>query len=98
MSWLLRDVASGDRVLISRSLIRASAYAAAPLLLARGRRTGRVLAALGAGAYLSAPLVRARRRRLGLGAIALIPATLALKDLSKAAGGIWALALRRSPQ
>jgi GT2 family glycosyltransferase len=85
---------SGDRLVVGRDLLRATAYLAGPLVLAAGGRTGRRIVAAGALAYLSLPLLRARRD--GPAAVALVPPALALKDLAKAAGCIRGLLDRRS--
>jgi hypothetical protein len=86
---------SDDARVIGRDLTRAAAYAASPLLLARGSSTVRALVVLGAGAYLSLPLVRAFRRPDPAAVAMLVPPTVAVKDLSKAVGCVAGL-LRRA--
>jgi hypothetical protein len=56
------------------------------LALTRGSATARRLIFAGGLAYGSVPLLRARHRPRPLGVAFLIPAALALKDVSKAAG------------
>lgn len=74
-----------------RHLLRLGAWIGAPLLAARGGRFGRTLVVAGAAAYIWLPLRRASRAGLRLGDWWLIPALVALKDLSQlwgAAAGI----------
>jgi glycosyltransferase involved in cell wall biosynthesis len=89
------DGESRSRLLVGRNLARAAAYGAGAVALARGGRALRGGALAGAAFYLSAPLGRARRRRAGLGAVALVPVAVAVKDGAKVAGCV--VGLRRPP-
>jgi hypothetical protein len=90
------DGEARDPILVGRNLARLLAYSAGPFLLVRGRRPGRLLALAGAALYLSLPLARARRRPRPVLVALLVPAALAVKDLSKAAGCLRGLARGRN--
>lgn len=87
---------TGDAKLIGRDLLRAVAYPAGAALLFWGGPVGRVAAGAGAGLYLSVPLWRALRRPHQPFTSLLVPAAIALKDLSKAAGCLRGLVKSRS--
>jgi hypothetical protein len=89
------DGQSRHRGLVARNLARLVAYSAGAAALASGRRPARAGAAAGAAFYLSVPVGRAVRRRSSPATVALIPAALALKDLTKIAGCL--AGLRRPP-
>lgn len=89
------DGESRHRGLVARNLARLVAYTAGTAALAGRRRSLRALATAGAAFYLSVPMARAVRRRSGATTVALIPAALALKDLTKIAGCL--VGLRRPP-
>jgi hypothetical protein len=72
-----------------RDGVRGGAYLAAPVLA--GLPAGRPLLLAGALAYLSLPLVRALRSRAPVGAVSLLPAALAVKDLGKLTGAVQGL-------
>lgn len=85
---------AGSWQLVSRDLVRASAYAAGPALLATGgpRTRAGVLAA--AAGYLALPALRGRDVDVVPGTWALVPVVVALKDVSKAAGCLRGLLAR----
>ncbi|MGH3102745.1 MAG: glycosyltransferase, partial [Gaiellaceae bacterium] len=85
---------SGDPLIVGRDLVRAAAYGLGPLAFLAGGRLVRSTVLAGAAFYVSVPLLRARKRPRPLAVCALVPAALALKDVSKAAGCLASL-LRR---
>lgn len=87
---------TGDPKLIGRDLLRAVAYPAGLALLMWGGPWGRAAAGAGAGVYLSVPVWRALRRPHQPLTPMLVPVTVALKDLSKAAGCVKGLLDSRS--
>lgn len=80
------DVRGGDRRALRRALVRGLAYPGLALVVAKGGVLGWVVAALGAAAYLSVPVARASRGETPGRVIALLPVTMAVKDLAKAYG------------
>lgn len=77
---------AGSWPLVSRDLVRGSAYLVAPALAVRGGAATRALLALGALGYLAVPLGRARAEHADPATVALMPLALALKDVAKAVG------------
>jgi glycosyltransferase involved in cell wall biosynthesis/GT2 family glycosyltransferase len=77
---------AGSWRLARRDLLRAGAYLAGPVLVARAGRAGRLAVAAGAAAYLSLSLARSVRQRRRPGTVLALPLALAVKDLAKAAG------------
>ncbi|KQP66489.1 glycosyltransferase [Nocardioides sp. Leaf285] len=77
---------AGSWPLVSRDLVRGSAYLVAPVLAVRGGAATRALLALGALGYLAVPLSRARAEHADPATVALMPLALALKDVAKAVG------------
>jgi glycosyltransferase involved in cell wall biosynthesis/GT2 family glycosyltransferase len=73
---------------IARDLSRAGAYALAVGAVCFGGRRARTLLVAGSVAYLAQPVIRGLRERADPTALLLIPAALAVKDLSKAVGCI----------
>jgi glycosyltransferase involved in cell wall biosynthesis len=80
------SVRSADRRLIGRDAARAVAYPVGAAVAWRGGRRARRLLGVGVAAYTSVPLLRATTRPRPLLVALLVPAALALKDVSKAAG------------
>ena len=85
---------AGSWQLVSRDLVRASAYAVAPLVLATGGRGARATVLAGAAGYLALPALRARDVDVVPGTWAMVPVVVALKDVAKAAGCLRGLAAR----
>lgn len=88
---------AGDWRLVTRDLVRASAYGVVPLLARRGGPAVRAGLALGAAAYLSVPCARVVSQRAGSRVLVAVPAVLVAKDLAKVAGcleGLWRRAVR----
>lgn len=77
---------SGDALLVGRDLARAAAYGFAAWTAVSRRPAALIAAGLGAVAYLSLPVSRAWQSPAPGRVLALIPVTLAVKDISKAAG------------
>ena len=86
------DGLSGDRLLVSRNLARLGAYGGGTALWLRGGPRTRGAIAIAAAAYLSLPVARALRRARPALVTALVPAALAVKDVSKAIGCLRGLA------
>lgn len=84
-------VAGGDRVLMTRDLVRAAMLPVTVRALLRGGRIGRVLVLLAGGAYLATPLARARRAGETGAVFAAIPVMAALRDVAKASGTLRGL-------
>jgi glycosyltransferase involved in cell wall biosynthesis len=83
-----------DPRLLGRDTARLAAYVLGPALAVRGGRTARTGVLAAAVAYLSLPVVRvlrhpaAGRPATTAGALAVLPAVTALRDLAKAAGAV----------
>ncbi|MEP7740281.1 glycosyltransferase [Nocardioides sp. 31GB23] len=77
---------AGSWQLVSRDLVRASAYAVGPLLLATGGVRTRAAVLAGAAGYLALPALRARDVDVVPGTWVRVPVVVALKDVAKAAG------------
>ena len=88
---------SGAKLLIARDLIRAGAYLAGPIMVARGGK-GRALALAGAATYWSLPIGRVIRHRQGIRVAAMVPVVAAVRDVSKAVGCIEGLTQKREPE
>jgi GT2 family glycosyltransferase len=85
---------SGDARLIARDLLRAGAYAAAPLAAWRGGARLRGILGLAGAFYLAVPAGRVLRGDHGAARtgwiLALLPVAAAVKDVAKAAGCVGA--------
>ena len=77
---------AGSWQLVSRDLVRASAYAVGPLLLAAGGTRTRAAVLAGAAGYLALPALRARDVDVVPGTWVRVPVVIALKDVAKATG------------
>ncbi len=77
---------SRDRLLVGRDLARAVAYAFGVWTLSTRRPGPIALSAVGAAAYLILPVQRGLQGPVPAQTLPLIPLTLAVKDLAKAAG------------
>lgn len=86
---------TGDPKLIGRDLLRAATYPAGLALLLRGGPLGAAASVAAAGIYLSVPVWRALRRPNQPLTPMLVPAAVALKDLSKAGGCLRGLLTSR---
>lgn len=85
---------SGDRLLISRDIARAAAYGLGLWSVNTRSKVPLILAGLGAATYLSLPVERSLVDKSPFATIPLLPLTLAVKDLPKAAGCLVGLAER----
>lgn len=85
---------SGDKLLIGRDMLRAVSYLIFPAMI-RTRRQPLIFAATALGIfYLSLPMARIAHSSRRIPVALLVPLSLALKDVSKAAGCIVGLVTR----
>jgi len=80
------DALQGERVVMVRNSIRATAALVAPALLLVGGRTTRAAVVAAGAAYAGLPMWRVRRGPQPVRTAALVPLALATQDLSKAYG------------
>jgi len=86
------DGLTGERLVVVRGTVRASAALVVPAALALGGPHMRAVVLALAGAYVSLPVWQLRAAPQPLRTAALVPAVLGVKDLAKAAGclvGLW---------
>jgi hypothetical protein len=79
---------SGSTMLVLRDVARFGAYVLGLGCVVLAPRRSAPFLAVGAGLYYSLPLLRVARERAGLGAAAMVPLAIAVKDLSKVAGAV----------